>query len=96
NLCALGAYDYISTPNAQVTIFSSGSELKIAVEACEILSSRNISTRVVSVPCFELFFEQSDSYRAQIIGSSPIKIAIEAGLRQGWDAFIGSDGSFIG
>ncbi|KAE9516512.1 Transketolase 2 [Candidatus Liberibacter asiaticus] len=43
-----------------------------------------------------MFFEQSDSYRAQIIGSSPIKIAIEAGLRQGWDAFIGSDGSFIG
>ncbi|AKK20260.1 transketolase [Candidatus Liberibacter africanus PTSAPSY] len=96
NLCSFGAYNYINCPNAQVTIFSSGSELKIAAEACKLLSNRNISTRVVSVSCFELFFEQSDRYREQIIGSSPIKIAVEAGIRQGWDAFIGSDGFFVG
>ncbi|MBY7648955.1 MAG: transketolase [Candidatus Liberibacter europaeus] len=96
NLCSLGAYDFIPCPDSQVTIFASGSELKIAVDACNILTAKNISTRVVSVPCFELFFEQSSSYRTKIIGSSPIKIAVEAGLRQGWDYFIGSDGAFIG
>ncbi|MBL0848941.1 MAG: transketolase [Candidatus Liberibacter ctenarytainae] len=96
NLCSLGAYDFISSPNPQVTIFASGSELKIAVEACNILIAKNISTRVVSVPCFELFFEQPDAYRKQVIGSSPINIAVEAGLRQGWDSLIGSDGEFIG
>ncbi|KGB27500.1 transketolase [Candidatus Liberibacter solanacearum] len=96
NLCSLGAYDYIACPNAQVAIFASGSELKIAVEARNLLSARNISVRVISVPCFELFFEQSDAYRAQIIGTSPVKIAVEAGLRQGWDSLIGSDGDFVG
>ncbi|MFT4325586.1 MAG: transketolase [Candidatus Liberibacter psyllaurous] len=96
NLCSLGAYDYIACPNAQVAIFASGSELKIAVEARNLLSARNISARVISVPCFELFFEQSDAYRAQIIGTSPVKIAVEAGLRQGWDSLIGSDGDFVG
>ncbi|MEG8098748.1 transketolase [Candidatus Liberibacter brunswickensis] len=96
NLCSFGAYNYINSTDALVTIFASGSELKIAVEAHKVLSARNISTRIVSVPCFELFFEQSDEYRAQVIGSSPIKIAVEAGIRQGWDAFIGSNGIFIG
>ncbi|AHA27408.1 Transketolase [Candidatus Liberibacter americanus str. Sao Paulo] len=96
NLCSLGAYDFISCSNPQVTIFASGSELKIAVDACNILTARNISTRVVSVPCFELFFEQTILYRRQIIGSSPINIAVEAGIRQGWDSLIGSDGEFIG
>ncbi|MBA5723649.1 transketolase [Candidatus Liberibacter sp.] len=96
NFCCLGAYNFISESDSQVTIFASGSELKVAVDACKILTSRGISTRVVSVPCFELFFEQPDSYRKEIIGSSPIKIAIEAGVRQAWDAFIGSEGEFIG
>lgn len=96
NLCAYGAYDLISASEAPVTIFASGSEVEIAVKAAGMLEQRNIATRVVSVPCVELFMEQPDNYREAIIGTSPIKIAIEAAVREGWDAIIGSDGVFIG
>ena len=96
NLCARGAYDLISAADAKVTIFATGSEIEIAVKACQALTAKGISTRVVSVPCFELFAEQSEDYQQAIIGNSPVKIAVEAGIRQGWDHFIGSDGAFIG
>jgi len=96
NLCANGAYDLISASEAPVTIFASGSEIEIAVKAAGMLEQRNIATRVVSVPCVELFMEQPDAYREAIIGASPVKIAIEAAVREGWDAIIGSDGIFVG
>jgi transketolase len=51
---------------------------------------------VVSVPCFELFLSQQPEKRHPVIGNSPVKIAVEAGIRQGWDAIIGSDGIFVG
>ena len=96
NLCATGAYDLIPANEAEVTIFAAGSEVGLAVEAQKTLSGKGISTRVVSVPCMELFFKQPEAYRKAIIGNSPIKVGVEAGLRMGWDDFIGSDGIFIG
>jgi len=51
---------------------------------------------VVSTPCWELFERQSGVYRAAVIGSSPVRIAVEAGVRQGWDRFIGEHGLFVG
>lgn len=97
NLCALGAYELrTASDDAKVTIFASGSEVEIAVSARDVLEQQGIPTRVVSVPCFELFEQQSASYRAALIGSAPVKIAIEAAIRQGWDSFIGNDGIFIG
>lgn len=57
---------------------------------------RAFPARVVSVPCFELFFEQTQDYQDAIIGNAPVKIAVEAGIRMGWDAIIGSTGTFIG
>jgi transketolase len=51
---------------------------------------------VVSVPCFELFADQPGAYRAATIGTAPVKIGIEAAIRQGWDSLIGSDGGFVG
>ena len=48
------------------------------------------------MPCFELFEAQSDDYKAEMIGIAPVKVAIEAGIRLGWDRFIGLDGIFIG
>jgi transketolase len=48
------------------------------------------------VPCVDLFAQQSDEYRKAMIGAAPVKIAVEAGIRQGWDAIIGSDGAFVG
>nr|WP_306431174.1 transketolase [Rhizobium sp. L1K21] len=96
NLCASGAYELISSADAQVTIFATGSEVEIAMDAAGQLEGKGIATRVVSVPSFELFNEQTAEYQAAIIGESPVKIAIEAGIRQGWDRFIGNDGIFIG
>ncbi|WP_375635515.1 MULTISPECIES: transketolase [unclassified Bartonella] len=97
NLCMLGAYEFLTaSDDAQVTLFASGSELQIAVEAHAVLEEKGIPTRVVSVPCFELFSQQSLSYQRALIGDAPIKIAIEAAVAQGWDRFIGCDGVFIG
>jgi transketolase len=97
NLCALGAYE-LSAPTGQaaVSVFASGSEVSLAVEAAETLNERGIATRVVSVPCFELFEAQTEGYRNQIIGDAPVRIGIEAAIRMGWDRIIGTDGTFIG
>lgn len=97
NKCALGAYEISSAPEAaQVSIFASGSEVSIAIEAQELLAEEGIAARVVSVPCFELFAAQSDEYQDAILGECTINVAVEAGIRQGWDRFIGRDGLFIG
>ena len=61
-----------------------------------LLQGHGHPTRVVSVPCFELFEKQSAEYQAGLIGKAPVKVAIEAAIRMGWDRFIGTDGIFIG
>ncbi len=97
NLCAYGAYELATADgDAVVTIFATGSEIEIALKARAALQALGHGTRVVSVPSFELFERQSAGYKTAIIGDAPVKIAIEAGIRQGWDRFIGSDGVFIG
>src|SRR5690606_1037760 len=97
NLSARGAYEQRSASDtAKVTIFASGSEVEIAVKAHEALEARGLPARVVSVPCFELFELQSPEYRKAIIGDAPVRVAIEAGIRMGWDSFIGIDGIFVG
>lgn len=98
NRCARGAYvlDGDAKDTADVTIFASGSEVAIALGAAALLREAGRSARVVSVPCFELFEEQSEEYRAELLGDSAVKIAVEAGIRMGWDRFIGTDGIFIG
>ena len=97
NICAAGAYE-IAGPDgaAEVSIFATGSEVAIAVEAAKLLAARGIAARVVSVPCFELFLEQGEPRRRAIIGDARVKIGVEAAIRQGWDAIIGSDGVFVG
>ena len=97
NRSARGAYELASSSDEpSVSIFASGSEIEIALAAHAALAEDGIAARVVSVPCFDLFGEQSKSYRDQIIGETAVKVAIEAGIRQGWDAIIGRDGVFIG
>ncbi|EJJ24969.1 transketolase [Rhizobium sp. CF142] len=96
NLCELGAYTLAGNADAKVTIFASGSEVELAVAARATLEGKGVSTRVVSVPCTELFFDQPEAYRKDVLGNSPVKIAVEAAVREGWDAFIGPEGSFIG
>lgn len=97
NLSGKGAYELAAASGeAAVTIFATGSEVEIALAARDQLEKHGHPTRVISVPCFELFDKQSDDYRKKTIGNAPIKMAIEAGIRQGWDHLIGSDGIFIG
>jgi transketolase len=97
NRCAAGGYELIAADGiAEVSIFASGSEVSIAVEARKLLAERNIKARVVSVPSLDALLEASASVRAGIIGTAPVKVAIEAAVRFGWDAVIGPDGIFIG
>ena len=98
NRCALGAYELVAADDdaAAVSLFASGSEVGIAVAAKKLLNAQKVSARVVSVPCFELLFAAPAAKRAGIIGSARVNVGIEAGIRQGWDAIIGSDGVFVG
>ena len=97
NKCAAGAYEISKADGeAKVSIFASGSEVSLAVEAQKLLAARGIATRVVSVPCMDLFLEAPEAVRAALIGNAPVKVGVEAAIRQGWDAIIGSDGIFVG
>jgi transketolase len=96
NLCSHGGYELIAAKDAKVSLYASGSEVEIAVAAQKQLAQSGIATRVVSVPSLELLLSQPPERRAAIIGTSPVKIAIEAAVRFGWDAVIGPDGVFIG
>ena len=97
NKCVAGAYEISPAQGkAQVSIFATGSEVSLAVEAQKQLAAQGVQARVVSVPCFELFQASSDEARRAVIGDAPVKIGVEAAVRMGWDAIIGSDGAFIG
>jgi transketolase len=97
NRCAAGAYEIAAADGkAQVSIFASGSEVAIAADAKKLLAAKGVSARVVSIPCFELLLEAPEAARRAVIGDAPVKVGVEAGVRQGWDAIIGSDGIFIG
>jgi transketolase len=97
NKCVTGAYEISPTQGkAHVSIFATGSEVSIAVEAQKLLAAQGVAARVVSVPCFELFLAASEETRRAVIGDASVKIGVEAAVRQGWDTIIGSDGAFIG
>jgi transketolase len=97
NLSARGAYQLVgaSLP-AQVTIFATGTEVPLALKARELLEAEGVGARVVSAPCFELFEKQPADYQAAVIGETAVRVAVEAGVRMGWDRFIGSNGVFVG
>jgi len=97
NPCAHGAYELVPAQGeARVSLFASGSEVEIAVAAQKQLAERGVASRVVSVPSLELLLAQPADRRKAIIGNAPVKIAIEAAVRWGWDAVIGPDGEFVG
>ncbi|MGH6713545.1 MAG: transketolase [Bradyrhizobium sp.] len=97
NPCSHGAYELVAAQGeAKVSLFASGSEVEIAVAAQKQLAERGIASRVVSVPSLELLLAQPADRQKAVIGSAPVKIAIEAAVRWGWDAVIGQDGEFIG
>ncbi len=80
----------------EIVLMASGSEVHLAIEAQQALQADGIVSRVVSVPCMERFLDQGEKYVRSVIGKDLPKIAVEAGIRQGWDQFIGRDGGFVG
>jgi transketolase len=97
NLSARGAYELSpASGKAKASLFSSGTEVAIALAAQKLLEAEGVPTRVVSTPCWELFDRQSAAYQAATIGDAPVRVAVEAGVRQGWDRFIGEHGGFVG
>jgi transketolase len=97
NRCAAGAYEIVPADGvAMVSLFASGSEVSIAIEARKFLRERQIAARVVSVPCFELFLAAPEEERQATIGNAPVRVGVEAAVRQGWDQIIGSDSPFVG
>jgi len=97
NMSKLGAYEIIKTKTVpDVTLIASGSEVQIAIEAQKKLKNININSKVVSMPCQELFDKQSKEYRKKIIDKESIKISIEAGSVFGWEKYVGPNGISLG
>lgn len=97
NLSARGAYELSPAKGkAQVSLFASGSEVSLCIAAQAELEKQGVATRVVSVPCLDLFLAQDAAYRAAIVGDAKVKVACEAAVRMGWDEVIGTNGVFVG
>ena len=96
NLCAKGGYVLSNARGAKAVIIATGSEVPIALEAQASLKKQGTPVRVVSMPCMELFEEQSAKYQRDTLGGDLPKVAVEAGVRFGWDRWIGSAGGFVG
>jgi len=96
NRSARGAYVLAEADGPrQATVIGTGSEVAIAMAARDQLASEGIKVAVVSLPCWELFAAQDESYRAGVLGGAP-RIGIEAGASFGWDRWLGPEGVFIG
>jgi len=93
----LGGYELKKpSSNPEVTLIASGSEVHIAVEAFNKLKANDISSKVVSMPCQELFDKQPKEYREKVIEKNSKKISIEASSIFGWEKYVGSEGASLG
>ena len=88
NLTAQGAYVLAEAHGRQAVLLATGSEVEIALRARDLLQAEHIGTRVVSMPSWELFAAQDETYRRRVLPGGPVRVAIEAGVRQGWDRWI--------
>ena len=97
NMCSKGAYVLKKTSdNADVSLIASGSEVEIALEAQEKLRGLNINSKVISVPCYDLFQNQTENYKDEILGKDTFKISIEASSQSGWKSVVGKGGVTLG
>ena len=89
NLSAMGGYVLADADGKrQAILMASGSEVEIALAARDLLQAEGIGTRVVSMPCMELFAKQDASYRKRVLPGGPVRVAVEAGVRMGWDQWL--------
>jgi len=97
NMSALGGYELKKTnSNPEITLIASGSEVEIAIDALKKLEEININSKVVSMPCQELFDKQPKEYREKVIEKNSKKISIEASSIFGWEKYVDSDGAALG
>ena len=97
NLCSLGAYEILRTnKKINITILASGSEVNIALEVSHKLAKDKIYSKVISMPCMELFELQSKSYKNKIFKRKKFKISIEAGSSDCWKKYIDNNGIAFG
>jgi transketolase len=97
NLSARGGYVLLPAGKPEkVVLLATGSEVSIAVEARKLLEAEGVGARVVSLPCLDLFERQPEAYRRDVLGGDLPKVAVEAGVRDGWDRWIGARGAFVG
>ncbi len=96
NLCAMGGYVLAEAEGKrQATILATGSEVSLAIEARAKLKAEGINAAVISLPCWELFDAQPESYRKAVLGDVP-RVAIEAATGFGWQKYLGEKGAFVG
>ena len=89
NMTAQGAYVLAEAEGRrQAILIATGSEVSVAMDSREMLQAEGIGVRVVSMPSWELFEEQDESYRRRVLPSGPVRVAIEAGVRHGWDRWL--------
>ncbi len=89
NLTAQGAYVLAEAQGKRMAILlASGSEVHVALEARRMLENEGIGVRVVSMPSWELFAQQDEAYRKRVLPAGPVRVAVEAGVRQGWDQWL--------
>ena len=89
NLTEQGAYVLAEAEGKrQAILIATGSEVAVAMEARDLLQAEGIGTRVVSMPCMELFAAQDESYRRKVLPAGPVRVGVEAGVRQGWDRWL--------
>jgi transketolase len=97
NLCARGAYRLrAAEAERKVVLIATGSEVELAMNVAEALEGQGIGADVVSMPCTELFDEQPESYRADILPTDALRVSIEAGTTFGWERYTGLDGLRVG
>ncbi|MEL7108821.1 MAG: transketolase [Pseudomonadota bacterium] len=96
NLSAKGGYVLSDADGAKAVLIATGSEVEIAIAAQTALAEKGVPVRVVSMPSMDLFEQQTESYQTETLGGDLPRVAIEAGVRFGWDRWIGHDGGFVG
>ena len=97
NKCSFGAYEALRTnSNIKLTIMASGSEVNLAIKTSLKLAKDKIYSKVISVPCQDIFELQSKAYKKKILGETKFKVSIEAGSTSFWKKYVGTEGLTFG
>jgi transketolase len=92
-----GGYLLVDAPNADLTIIATGSEVSLSVDASKLLAEHGVTARVVSLPSWEIFFQQDQAYQEKVLGPKTTpRLTVEAGVTTGWEKFTQGNGASIG